>query len=76
KQQPQTPLHQLTHLNHPQPQHLQTQINHPHQLHTINPVKQLPSNLDIPITNLQQPIPNNDPLKPPQHYLHPHTQNQ
>ncbi|WP_435056198.1 hyperosmolarity resistance protein Ebh [Staphylococcus pasteuri] len=76
KQEAQTALDQLTHLNDAQRQQLQTQINDAHQVDTVNAVKQLASNLDMAMSNLQQAIANNDAVKRGEDYLDADTEKQ
>ncbi|WP_338379281.1 hypothetical protein, partial [Enterococcus faecium] len=69
KQEAQTALAQLTHLNDAQRQQLLSQINDAHQVDSVNAVKQLASNLDTAMDNLQNAIANNDTVKRGEDYL-------
>ena len=69
KQEAQTALGQLTYLNDAQRQQLQSQINDAHQVDTVNAAKELASNLDTAMNNLQNAIANNDTVKRGEDYL-------
>ncbi|WP_424842390.1 hyperosmolarity resistance protein Ebh [Staphylococcus pasteuri] len=69
KQEAQTALGQLTHLNDAQRQQLQSQINDAHQVDTVNAAKELASNLDTAMNNLQNAIANNEAVKRGEDYL-------
>ncbi|WP_415918637.1 hyperosmolarity resistance protein Ebh [Staphylococcus warneri] len=69
KQQAQTTLGQLSHLNQAQRQALETQINDAHQIATVNDVKQNATNIDKAMANLQQAIANKDEVKRSEDYV-------
>ena len=69
KQQAQTTLGQLSHLNQAQRQALETQINDAHQIATVNDVKQNATNIDNAMANLQQAIANKDEVKRSEDYV-------
>ena len=69
KQQALTALGQLTHLNQAQRQALETQINDAHQIDTVNNAKELATNIDGAMANLQQSVANKEDVKQGEDYI-------